>query len=156
MHYQASIHTKTDPLDAILDHIWRDPHTYTNKGISNERDDNKNIHGEHEVRNNLQGSEEKQTEEAYSNTRVVSEHINEGGNIVKTDMEGLWRSQTDSCTSNSTWIFAQATCQVLWKMWNGYCLHQHKRNTFAFDFFVQPADHQTYCTVLCTHLTHSH
>ena len=84
MWYQASKHKKTDPLDAILDHIQRNPHTYTDKAISNEWDNNKNIHGEHEVRNNVQASREKQPEEICSNTRVVNEHINGGENIVKT------------------------------------------------------------------------
>ena len=84
MCYQASKHTKIDPLNAILDHIQRNPPTYMDKAISNKRDNNKTIHGEHEVRNNLQGSREKQTEEVCSNTRVVNGHINEGGNIVKT------------------------------------------------------------------------
>ena len=46
MWYQASKHTKTDPLNAILDHIQRNPHTYTDKAISNERDDSKNIHSD--------------------------------------------------------------------------------------------------------------
>ena len=41
MHYQTSKHIKTDPLDAILYHIQRNPHTYTDKAISNGRDDNK-------------------------------------------------------------------------------------------------------------------
>ena len=54
------------------------------KTIPNERDDNRNTHCEHRVRNNLQSSGEKQTEEVYSNTRVVIEHINAGDNIVKT------------------------------------------------------------------------
>ena len=54
------------------------------KAISNEKDDNKNIHSEQGVKNNLQSSREKQTEEVCSNTRVVNENINEGGNIVKT------------------------------------------------------------------------
>ena len=58
MHYQASKHTKTDPLNAILAHIQRNPHTCTDKAIPNERDDNKNIHGEHDARNNVQGSRE--------------------------------------------------------------------------------------------------
>ena len=57
MCYQASKQTKTDPLDAILDHMQRNAHTYTDKAISNERGDSNNIHGEHRVRNNLQGSE---------------------------------------------------------------------------------------------------
>ena len=51
------------------------------KAISNERDDNQNTHGEHGVRNSLQGSGQKQTEEIYSSSRVVNEHINEGENI---------------------------------------------------------------------------
>ena len=37
MHYQAMKHTKTDPLDAILDHMWKNPHTYSDKATSNER-----------------------------------------------------------------------------------------------------------------------
>ena len=89
MHYQASKHAKTYPLNAILDHIQRNPHTYVDKAIDNERDNNKNIHGEHAVRNKLQGIGEKQTEEICSNTKVVNEHINEGENTVKTRMEGL-------------------------------------------------------------------
>ena len=84
MHYQDSENTRTDPLDAILDHIQKNLCTYMDKAISNERDDNQNTHGEHRVRNNLQGSGEKQTEEICCNTRVVNEHINEGENIVKT------------------------------------------------------------------------
>ena len=40
MHYQARKHTKTYPLDAILDHIQKNPDTYSNKAISNERGDN--------------------------------------------------------------------------------------------------------------------
>ena len=64
MCYQARKHTKTDPLDAILDHIWKNPHTYLDqKLLSNERDDNQNTHGEHGVRNNSQGSRQNQTEE---------------------------------------------------------------------------------------------
>ena len=31
IHYQANKHTKTDPLDAILDHIQRNPLTPTDK-----------------------------------------------------------------------------------------------------------------------------
>ena len=84
MHYQARKHTKTDPLDAILDHIWKNPHKYSKKAVSNERDDNQNTHGEHEVRNNLQGSRQKQTAEICSSARLVNENINEGENIVKT------------------------------------------------------------------------
>ena len=60
MCYQARKHTKTNPLIAILDHIWKNLHTYSDKAISNERDDNKNTHGQHRVRNNLQGSGQKQ------------------------------------------------------------------------------------------------
>ena len=44
MHYQASKHTKTDPLDAIMDHIQKNPHTYSDKDTSNERDDSQNTH----------------------------------------------------------------------------------------------------------------
>ena len=55
-HYQARMHTKTDPHNAILDHIQKNAHMYSDKAISNERDDNQNTHGEHGVRNNLQGS----------------------------------------------------------------------------------------------------
>ena len=29
MHYQARKYTKTDPLDAILDHIQKNSHTYS-------------------------------------------------------------------------------------------------------------------------------
>ena len=61
MCYQAKKHTKIDPLDAILDHMWKNPHTYLDKDISNERDGNQNSNGEHGVRNNLQGSRQKQT-----------------------------------------------------------------------------------------------
>ena len=60
MHYEANKHTKTDSLDAILDHIQKNPHTYMYKAISNERNDNKNIHCEHGVTNNLQSNSEKQ------------------------------------------------------------------------------------------------
>ena len=81
--YQANKHAKTDPLDAILDHIWKNPPTPTDKNIANDRDDNKNKQGEHEDRNNLQGIREKQTEEVCSNTRVDNEHKNEGEHIVK-------------------------------------------------------------------------
>ena len=84
MCYQARKHTKTDPLNAILDHIPKNPHTYSNKAISNERDDNQNTHGEHGVRNNSQGSRQKQTEEICSSMRVVNENINDDENIVKT------------------------------------------------------------------------
>ena len=77
MHYPGSKHTKTDLLDAILDQIWRNPHTYTDKAISNERDDNKNIHDEQEARNNVQSSREKQRKYVLIQ-RVVNEHINEG------------------------------------------------------------------------------
>ena len=45
--------TKTGPLNAILNQIQRNPHTYMEKAISNERDDNKNTHSECKVRNNL-------------------------------------------------------------------------------------------------------
>ena len=34
---QISKHTKTDPLDAILDHIQRHPPPHTTKNIPNER-----------------------------------------------------------------------------------------------------------------------
>ena len=55
------------------------------KTISNEKDDNKNIHSEQGVKNNLKkNSREKQTDEVYSNARVVNKNINEGENIVKT------------------------------------------------------------------------
>ena len=89
MHYWARKHTKTGPLDVILDHIWKNPHTYLDKAMSNERDDNQNTHGKHKVRNNFQGSRPKQTEETSSSTRVVNENINEGENILKPDMEEL-------------------------------------------------------------------
>ena len=39
MCYQARKHTKTEPLNAILDHIQKSPHTYADKTISNERHD---------------------------------------------------------------------------------------------------------------------
>ena len=81
MHYQVMKHTRTDQLDAFLNHIWKNPHTYMDKAISNERDDIQNTHGECGVRNNLQGSIQKQI---CSNTRVANESINEGENIVKT------------------------------------------------------------------------
>ena len=84
MSYQARKHTKTDPLDATLDHIQKNPHTYLNKAIPDERDDNQNTHGEHGVRNNPQGSGQKQTEEICSSTRMVNENKNKGENIVKT------------------------------------------------------------------------
>ena len=84
MQYQARKHTKTDPLDAILDCIQKNPHTYSDIVISDERDDNQNTHGEHRVRNDFQGSGQKQTEEISSSTRVVNENINKGENIVKT------------------------------------------------------------------------
>ena len=84
MCYQASKHTRTDPFNAILDHIQKIPHTYMDKAISYERHDNENTHAEHGVRNNLQGSGGKQTEGICGNTRVVNEHIKEGENIVKT------------------------------------------------------------------------
>ena len=62
----------------------KNPPSFMDKAISNERDDNKNMQGEHKGRNNLQGSGEKQTEEVCSNTRVDNEHKNEGENIVET------------------------------------------------------------------------
>ena len=37
LHNQLSKHTKTDPLDAILDHIQRHPPPHTIKNITNER-----------------------------------------------------------------------------------------------------------------------
>ena len=40
MHYQTRKHTRRDPLDAILDHIQKNPHTYIDKAISYERNDN--------------------------------------------------------------------------------------------------------------------
>ena len=75
MHYQARKHTKTDTFDAILVHIWKNPHTYLNKAISNERDDHQNTHGEHGDRNNSQGSRQNKTKEICSSTRVVNENI---------------------------------------------------------------------------------
>ena len=35
--YQASNYTKTDPINAILDHFQKNPHTYMDKAISNKR-----------------------------------------------------------------------------------------------------------------------
>ena len=58
MHYQARKHTETDPLNAILDHIQKYPHTYIDKAIFYKRNDNQNTHGEHRVRNNFQGNGE--------------------------------------------------------------------------------------------------
>ena len=84
MCYQARKHTKTDLLNAILDHIKKNPHSYSNKAISNKRDDNQNTHGEHGVRNNSQGSRQEQIEEISDSTRVDNNNINEGENIVKT------------------------------------------------------------------------
>ena len=84
MCYQARKHMNTDPLDAILDHIWKNPQIYSNKAIPNERESNQNTHGEHGVRNISQGSRQKQTEEIDSSTRVVKENKNEGENTVKT------------------------------------------------------------------------
>ena len=84
IHYQANKHAKTDPLDAILDHIKKNPPTPTDKAIANERGDNKNMQGEHKDRTNLQGIREKQKDEVCSNTRVDNEYKNEGENIVNT------------------------------------------------------------------------
>ena len=84
MHYQTRKHIKTNPLNVILDHIHKNPHTYKDIAISNEKIDNQNAHGEHGVRNKLQSSKKEQTEEICSSTRVVNENINEGENIVKT------------------------------------------------------------------------
>ena len=53
------------------------------------------MQGEHKGRNNLQSSGEKQTEEVCSNIRVVNEHKMKGKILLRPDMEGLWRSQTD-------------------------------------------------------------
>ena len=65
MHYQARKHTKTDPLDVILDHIWKNPHSYLDKVISNERDDNQNTHGEHRVRKKIYKAADKNRQRKY-------------------------------------------------------------------------------------------
>ena len=84
MCYQARKHTKTDPLNAILDHIQKNPHSYSNKAMYNKKDDNQNTHDEHGVTNNSQGSRQEQIEEKSDNTRVDNDNISEGENIVKT------------------------------------------------------------------------
>ena len=52
------------------------PHSYSNKDISNKRDDTQITHGEHRVRYNSQGSRQKQIEEISDNTRVDNDNIN--------------------------------------------------------------------------------
>ena len=84
MCYKARKHTKTDPLDAFLDHIPKNPHSYSNKAISNKRDDNQNTHGEHGVRNKSKGSKQEQIEEMSDSTRMDNDNINEGDNLFKT------------------------------------------------------------------------
>ena len=69
------------PFWAILK---KNPHSYSNKAISNKRDDSQNTHGEHAVRNNSQGSRQEQIEEISDSTRVDNNNINEGENIIKT------------------------------------------------------------------------
>ena len=75
MSYQARKHTKTDPLNAILDHIQENPHSYSNKAVHNKRDDNQNTQGEHRVRNNSQSSGQEKTEETSYGTRVNNDNI---------------------------------------------------------------------------------
>ena len=52
-------------------------------------DNNKNMQGKHKDTSNLKGMREKQTEEVCSNTRLYSEHKNEGEILLRPDMEGL-------------------------------------------------------------------
>ena len=40
-------HTKTNLLDAILDHIKKNPYSYLNEAVHNKRDDNQETQGEH-------------------------------------------------------------------------------------------------------------
>ena len=89
MCYQASKQTKTDPLNGILDHIQRNPHTYMDKAISNERDDNKNVCSEQGVKT-IYKAAEKNKQKKYVLIQGWSMKIYmKGETLLKPDREGL-------------------------------------------------------------------
>ena len=84
LHYQANKHTKTDLLDAILDHVLRHPSIPTDRTVTLERSNINNMPYEHKDTNSIQDIKGKQTEAEYSNTISDNEHKNDGENIVRT------------------------------------------------------------------------
>ena len=54
--------TQTDPLNAILDHIRKNPPSYSNKTTHNNNNDSQDTHDEHGAKNNSQGSIQEQIE----------------------------------------------------------------------------------------------
>ena len=84
IHYQANKHAKTDPLDAILDHIWKNPPTPTDKTISNERDDNKICRVNMKIEPIYKAAEKNRQRKYVLTQGWTMNTKNEGENIVKT------------------------------------------------------------------------
>ena len=78
IHNQVNKHTKTDPLDAILDHIQRHPQPTTTKIITTERPNNNIMSYTHIETYGIQGIKCKQREEEDINTISDNEHRNNG------------------------------------------------------------------------------
>ena len=93
MHYQARKHTniQTDPLNATVEHIQKNPQSYSNKATPNNKNDSQGTHCEHRDRNNSQGSGQEQIEKISNVTKVDNDNIKEGENIVKTRYRRIFR-----------------------------------------------------------------
>ena len=81
---QINKHTKTDPLDIILDHIQRHPPPPTTKNITNERPNNNIMPDVHKETNGIQDIKGKHRGEEDINTILDNEQRNNGENIVRT------------------------------------------------------------------------
>ena len=88
LHYHGNKHTKTDPLDAILDHILRHPLTPTDRTITYERSNNNNIPYEHKDTNSIQDIKGKQRKNVLTQYQTMNTKMM-GKILWEPDMEGL-------------------------------------------------------------------
>ena len=82
LHNQANKHTRRDLLDAILDHIQRQPLPPTTEIISNERPKNKVMSDAHKETNGIQDIKGKQRGRHQHN--IGNKHRNNGEIILRT------------------------------------------------------------------------
>ena len=81
---QLSKHTKTDPLNTILDHLEKHPPPPTITDTPNERPHSNNTTNELTAPENVQNNNEKQMEEKDTNIAPNSMYSNDKENVIRT------------------------------------------------------------------------
>ena len=134
LYNQLSKHTRTDPLDTILDHIQRCLPPHTTKHITNERPNSNIMRDAQKETNSTQDTKEKQREEEDMNT--ISDKKQWGKDCKNQMWKNYKKKQTGLCMNANTKTFTQATCQTLCKSQMLYHLFSTKETLFHSAFWL--------------------